>query len=87
MSTIIATNTLTHAIEDSGSTRAGLFRRVVDAIVEARTREAERRVAAQFAAVSDQYLSAIGFSPTEIILIRAGEPVGNILAQRARRPA
>jgi hypothetical protein len=82
MSTISVT-TSAGAIEHGGSARAGLFRRILDAIAAAREQEAERKVAAHLAAMSEQRLGAIGFSPAEIGSIRAGEPIGNILARRA----
>src|SRR5262245_28631076 len=70
---------------ESKSSRAGLLRRIFEAIVEAKTLEARRRSAAYLQAVSDQQLVDLGFTAADIASIRTGEPVGNILARRARQ--
>ena len=67
------------------SSRAGLLRRIFDAMVEAKTLEARRRIVPYLQAATDQRLTDLGFTAADIASIRAGEPVGNILARRARQ--
>lgn len=80
MSTITVADT---ASALSNGPHARLLRRVLDAIIESKTREAQRRTASHLAAMGDQPLADLGFSGAEIRSIRRGEPVCNILARRA----
>jgi uncharacterized protein YjiS (DUF1127 family) len=80
MSTITMPEASSAALE--GTPRAGVLRRIFHAIVASRSRRAERDIAQYLGAKSDQNLSDLGFSPTEIGLIRAGLPVGEVLARR-----
>lgn len=83
-------STLNPSIETTGrhdgETRgAGLLRRIFDAIAKSRTLEARRRVAYYLQAATDRQLVDLGLSAADIASIRAGEPIGNILARRARQ--
>ena len=83
-------STLNPSIRTTGrhegeTSRAGLLRRILDAIVEAKTLEARRRIAPYLQAASDQQLTDLGFTAADIASIRAGEPVGNILSRRVRQ--
>src|SRR5262245_1295595 len=69
---------------DSSSTESFL-RRIADALMQSREQAARRRVVLHLSAMSDGRLGAFGFSAADIESIRAGEPVANILARRARR--
>jgi hypothetical protein len=83
MGTTTARNASAASLKDVAGRRAGLIRRVFATVVASRSRHAEQRLASHLAAMSEQRLEALGFSATEIGSIRAGEPVGNILARRA----
>jgi hypothetical protein len=83
MSTITLTSAAAAAIEERETAAGGLLRRVFDAIIEARTRSARRRIAVHLESVGDAQLADLGFSAADIASIRAGEPVGSAVARRA----
>jgi hypothetical protein len=85
MSTATMSRARSAVLERRVAPRASLLRRIFDAIIASRIREAQHRVAVHLSALGDQRLESLGFSAAEIETIRAGEPIGRILARRAGR--
>jgi hypothetical protein len=82
MSAITVSSTGQPSYDRLANPRTSLLRRLFDRIVEARHREAQRRVAAYLYGLSDDGLARLGLSSAEIALIRAGTPIGEVLAQQ-----
>jgi hypothetical protein len=87
MSTTTASTAPRGALEASPSAVGSLLRRAMAAFLESRRLSAHRHVARHLEGLSDVRLLDLGFSAAEIEAIRAGEPVVDVLAQRARRLA
>ena len=67
---------MTFATADFASVQAekekkqGFFSRVLNAMIEARTREADRLIAAQLQAMDDRTLRDLGYDRTETAIVR-----------------
>lgn len=55
------------AVEVKEVKKQGFFSRLFNAMVEARMREAERRVAAQLASFDDRTLAALGYERSDLV--------------------
>lgn len=86
MSTITA-GAATTAFESRANPEGGFLRRTMAAIAAARGRSGQRTLAIHLDGLGEQRLLDLGFSAADIASIRAGEPVGNILARRASQIA
>jgi hypothetical protein len=67
---------------DTNATRAGMLRRLFDAVVAARMRQAERVASARFALMSDAQLTGLGLSAAEIASVRADTRIGDVPSER-----
>jgi hypothetical protein len=83
MSTVSVSSTRSAAFEGRTGSCAGVVRRIFDAIIESRVREAQRRTTAHLLAMGDQRLRDLGFSTSDIQALSSGESVGTVLARRA----
>jgi hypothetical protein len=66
----------------SSRPRAGLFARILAAIVEAQTRRAQHEIAGHLGRLDDSHLAALGFDAVQIQAIRTGEPVAHVIGRR-----
>ncbi|MGE0851547.1 MAG: hypothetical protein AB7O44_18315 [Hyphomicrobiaceae bacterium] len=86
-----ATTYMPHAAQNapdaSAHSRPSLLNRILDAIVEAQSRKAERMVGRHLAMLGDDHLAALGFTPEEIKAIRAGVPTQDVMERRRRSVA
>jgi uncharacterized protein YjiS (DUF1127 family) len=72
MSTITVTRSPGAAFEAEKDRRAGLLRRIFQAIIESRRMSSERKIGVHLESLSDTHLSDLGLSAAEIEAIRAG---------------
>jgi hypothetical protein len=82
MSTLVASSLSQPILEDANGPEAGILSRLMAAMVQSRTREAQRRTANYVMALDAARLAELGFSAAEIAAIKAGTPIGDVLAQR-----
>jgi hypothetical protein len=84
MSTTTLPRLAADSIERPDLELRGRVRRIFDALIAAREAEARRQVRRFLAALSDERLFALGLSPAEVLAVRSGADVGDVLQRRRR---
>jgi hypothetical protein len=82
MSTISMPRAAGLAPEAVGQSKPGLLRRWVARCIGARSRSAERIAAIHLGRLSDELLTELGYSASEITALRSGKPISSILERR-----